>query len=171
MAQQKDVSAVASFNAWKKLGRHVKKGSKALKVWAPYQVTKKDEKGQPVLDKKGNEVKVTRFRLVPVFDVSQTEGKELARPIYNLEGTHQDYANLYRAAKETAEAKGVRFEISKEDMKANGYYNLNDNKIVIKAGMSEQQTLRTIFHEMAHSDLHNPKALEGQQLTLSLIHI
>lgn len=165
MAQQKDVSAVASFNAWKKLGRHVKKGSKALKVWAPYQVTKKDEKGQPVLDKKGNEVKVTRFRLVPVFDVSQTEGKELARPIYNLEGTHQDYANLYRAAKETAEAKGVRFEISKEDMKANGYYNLNDNKIVIKAGMSEQQTLRTIFHEMAHSDLHNPKALEGQQLT------
>ena len=165
VAQKKDASAVASFNAWKKLGRHVQKGQKALKIWAPYQVTRKDEKGQPVLDKKGQEVKDTRFRLVPVFDVSQTEGKELPQPIYELEGTHQDYANLYRAAKETAAAKGVRLEISKEQMEAHGYYSPSENKIVIRAGMSERETLSTIFHEMAHADLHNPKALEGQKLT------
>lgn len=165
VAQKKDASAVASFNAWKKLGRHVQKGQKALKIWAPYQVTRKDEKGQPVLDKKGQEVKDTRFRLVPVFDVSQTEGKELPKPVYELEGTHQDYANLYRAAKETAAAKGVRLEISKEPMEAHGYYSPTENKIVIRAGMSERETLSTIFHEMAHADLHNPKALEGQQLT------
>lgn len=165
VAQKKDASAVASFNAWKKLGRHVLKGQKALKIWAPYQVTRKDEKGQPVLDKKGQEVKDTRFRLVPVFDISQTEGKELPQPVYELEGTHQDYANLYRAAKETAAAKGVRLEISKEPMEAHGYYSPTENKIVIRAGMSERETLSTIFHEMAHADLHNPKALEGQKLT------
>ena len=165
VAQKKGASAVASFNAWKKLGRHVQKGQKALKIWAPYQVTRKDEKGQPVLDKKGQEIKDTRFRLVPVFDVSQTEGKELPKPVYELEGTHQDYANLYRAAKETAAAKGVRLEISKEPMEAHGYYSPTENKIVIRAGMSERETLSTIFHEMAHADLHNPKALEGQKLT------
>ena len=165
VAQKKDASAVASFNAWKKLGRHVQKGQKALKIWAPYQVTRKDEKGQPVLDKKGQEVKDTRFRLVPVFDVSQTEGKELPKPVYELEGTHQDYANLYRAAKETAAAKGVRLEISKEPMEEHGYYSPAENKSVSRAGMSERETLSTIFHEMAHADLHNPKALEGQKLT------
>ena len=165
VAQKKDASAVASFKAWQKLGRHVLKGQKALKIWAPYQVTRKDEKGQPVLDKKGQEVKDTRFRLVPVFDVSQTDGKELPQPVYELEGTHQDYANLYRAAKETAAAKGVRLEISKEPMEAHGYYSPTENKIVIRAGMSERETLSTIFHEMAHADLHNPKALEGQKLT------
>ena len=165
VAQKKDASAVASFNAWKKLGRHVQKGQKALKIWAPYQVTRKDEKGQPVLDKKGQEVKDTRFRLVPVFDVSQTEGKELPKPVYELEGTHQDYANLYRAAKETAAAKGVLLEISKEPKEEHGYYSPAENKIVIRAGMSERETLSTIFHEMAHADLHNPKALEGQKLT------
>jgi hypothetical protein len=165
VAQKKDASAVASFNAWKKLGRHVQKGQKALKIWAPYQVTRKDEKGQPVLDKKGQEIKDTRFRLVPVFDVSQTEGKELPKPVYELEGTHQDYANLYRAAKETAAAKGVLLEISKEPMEEHGYYSPAENKIVIRAGMSERETLSTIFHEMAHADLHNPKALEGQKLT------
>ncbi|WP_373197246.1 ArdC-like ssDNA-binding domain-containing protein [Streptococcus sanguinis] len=165
VAQKKDASAVASFKAWQKLGRHVLKGQKALKIWAPYQVTRKDEKGQPVLDKKGQEVKDTRFRLVPVFDVSQTDGKELPQPVYELEGTHQDYANLYRAAKETAATKGVRLEISKEPMEAHGYYSPTENKIVIRAGMSERETLSTIFHEMAHADLHNPKALEGQQLT------
>lgn len=165
VAQKKDASAVASFNAWKKLGRHVQKGQKALKIWAPYQVTRKDEKGQPFLDKKGQEIKDTRFRLVPVFDVSQTEGKELPKPVYELEGTHQDYANLYRAAKETAAAKGVLLEISKEPMEEHGYYSPAENKIVIRAGMSERETLSTIFHEMAHADLHNPKALEGQKLT------
>lgn len=165
VAQKKDASAVASFNAWKKLGRHVQKGQKALKIWAPYQVTRKDEKGQPVLDKKGQEIKDTRFRLVPVFDVSQTEGKELPKPVYELGGTHQDYANLYRAAKETAAAKGVLLEISKEPTEEHGYYSPAENKIVIRAGMSERETLSTIFHEMAHADLHNPKALEGQKLT------
>ncbi len=165
VAQNPKASAVASFKAWKSFDRHVKKGEKALKIWAPYQVTRKDEKGKPVLNKKGQEVKDTRFRLVPVFDVSQTEGKELPQPVYELEGTHQDYANLYRAAKETAAAKGIAFEISKEPMEAHGFYSPTDSKIVIRAGMSERETLSTIFHEMAHADLHNPKSLEGQHLT------
>ena len=165
VAQNPKASAVASFKAWKSFDRHVKKGEKALKIWAPYQVTRKDEKGKLILNKKGQEVKDTRFRLVPVFDVSQTEGKELPQPVYELEGTHQDYANLYRAAKETAAAKGIAFEISKEPMEAHGFYSPTDSKIVIRAGMSERETLSTIFHEMAHADLHNPKSLEGQHLT------
>ena len=96
------------------------------------------------------------FRLlVPVFDVSQTAGKELPKPIYELKGSYQDYGNLYKSAKEVSEANGVPISFSEDTKGAKGYYSPVSNKIVIKKGLSEQHTLKTIFHEMAHSDLHN----------------
>lgn len=160
LAQNPKISKVASANCWsEEFGRYINKGAKALRVWAPSTVTQKDPKtGQSMLDKDGNEIKVTRFRLVPVFDVSQTNGKELPKAIYELEGTHEDYANLYRAAKTVSLDKGISFKIdSNWSQKGNGYYSPKANEIVIKGGMSEQQTLKTIFHEIAHSDLHNPE--------------
>ncbi|QGH04090.1 PBECR4 domain-containing protein [Streptococcus dysgalactiae] len=169
LAQNPTVTAVASFKKWKDdFGRTVNKGEKSLRVWAPVTVNKKDSKtGEVILNKEGKPVKQTFFKLVPVFDVSQTNGKELPKLINELEGTHEDYANLYRASKEVSLDKGVAIEINNSPGEAKGYYSPNENKIVLKPGMSEQQTLKTLFHEMAHSDLHNNEAMKGKQLTRS----
>lgn len=169
MTQNPDASHVASFKKWKDdFERNVNKGEKALRIFAPITLKRKDPKTkEPLLDVNGNEQTYTSFKLVPVFDVSQTSGKELAKPIYDLEGTYEDYGNLYKSAKEVSEANGVPLSFSNDTGTANGYFSPKDNHIVIKQGMSEQQTLKTIFHEMAHSDLHNLKKLQEAPLKRS----
>lgn len=157
LRQNPNASYVASFKKWKdEFSRSVNKGEKALRIFAPITVKKKDPKtNEPLLDKDGKEITYTSFKLVPVFDVSQTDGKELPKPIYELKGSYQDYGNLYKSAKEVSEANGVPISFSENTKGAKGYYSPVRNEIVIKKGLSEQHTLKTIFHEMAHSDLHN----------------
>lgn len=157
LKQNPNASYVASFKKWKdEFSRSVNKGEKALRIFAPITVKKRDPKtNEPLLDKDGNEQTYTSFKLVPVFDVSQTDGKELPKPVYELKGSYQDYGNLYKSAKEVSEANGVRISFSENTKGAKGYYSPVSNEIVIKKGLSEQHTLKTIFHEMAHSDLHN----------------
>ena len=169
MTQNPDASHVASFKKWKDdFERNVNKGEKALRIFAPITLKRKDPKTkEPLLDENGNEQTYTSFKLVSVFDVSQTSGKELAKPIYDLEGTYEDYGNLYKSAKEVSEANGVPLSFSNDTGTANGYFSPKDNHIVIKQGMSEQQTLKTIFHEMAHSDLHNLEKLQEAPLKRS----
>ena len=162
--QNPNVSRVASFNKWKTdFERTVKKGSKALKIWVPYQVKTKISANQNELsfspsenEMEEKEVTVTRFKLGNVFDISQTEGKELPKAINELTGSVKDYEDLYRAAK--AVSMDNQVSISFEDIKresANGYYSPDDNRIVISKGLKGQEhILKTIFHEMAHSDLH-----------------
>ena len=162
--QNPNVSHVASFNKWKTdFERTVKKGSKALKIWVPYQVKTKISTNQNELsfspsenEMEEKEVTVTRFKLGNVFDVSQTEGKELLKAINELTGSVKDYEDLYRAAK--AVSMDNQVSISFEEIKregANGYYSPNENRIVISKGLKGQEhILKTIFHEMAHSDLH-----------------
>ena len=162
--QNPNVSHVASFNKWKTdFERTVKKGSKALKIWVPYQVKTKISTNQNELsfspsenEMEEKEVTVTRFKLGNVFDVSQTEGKELPKAINELTGSVKDYEDLYRAAKVVSMDNQV--SISFEEIKregANGYYSPNENRIVISKGLKGQEhILKTIFHEMAHSDLH-----------------
>lgn len=162
--QNPNVSHVASFNKWKTdFERTVKKGSKALKIWVPYQVKTKISANQNELsfspsenEMEEKEVTVTRFKLGNVFDVSQTEGKELPKAINELTGDVKDYEDLYRAAK--AVSMDNQVSISFEEIKregANGYYSPNENRIVISKGLKgQEQILKTIFHEMAHSDLH-----------------
>ena len=162
--QNPNVSHVASFNKWKTdFERTVKKGSKALKIWVPYQVKTKISTDQNELsfspsenEMEEKEVTVTRFKLGNVFDVSQTEGKELPKAINELTGSVKDYEDLYRAAK--AVSMDNQVSISFEEIKregANGYYSPNENRIVISKGLKGQEhILKTIFHEMAHSDLH-----------------
>ena len=162
--QNPNVSQVASFNKWKTdFDRTVKKGSKALKIWVPYQVKTKISANQNELsfspsenEMEEKEVTVTRFKLGNVFDVSQTEGKELPKAINELTGSVKDYEDLYRAAK--AVSMDNQVPISFEDIKkesANGYYSPDENRIVISKGLKGQEhILKTIFHEMAHSDLH-----------------
>lgn len=162
--QNPNVSQVASFNKWKTdFERTVKKGSKALKIWVPYQVKTKISANQNELsfspsenEMEEKEVTVTRFKLGNVFDVSQTEGKELPKAINELTGSVKDYEDLYRAAK--AVSMDNQVSISFEEIKresANGYYSPDENRIVISKGLKGQEhILKTIFHEMAHSDLH-----------------
>ena len=157
LRQNPRASHVASFKKWKdEFSRSVNKGEKALRIFAPITVKKRDSKtNEPLLDKDGKEITYTSFKLVPVFDVSQTDGKELPKPVYELKGSYQDYGNLYKSAKEVSEANGVPISFSENTKGAKGYYSPVSNEIVIKKGLSEQHTLKTIFHEMAHSDLHN----------------
>ena len=162
--QNPNVSRVASFNKWKTdFDRTVKKGSKALKIWVPYQVKTKIPVNQKELsfspsenEMEEKEVTVTRFKLGNVFDVSQTEGKKLPKAINELTGSVKDYEDLYRAAK--AVSMDNQVSISFEEIKrgsANGYYSPDENRIVISKGLKgQEQILKTIFHEMAHSDLH-----------------
>ena len=169
LMQNPEASHVASFKKWKdEFERSVNKGEKSLRIFAPITLKRRDPKtNEPLLDENGNEQTFMSFKLVPVFDVSQTNGKELPRPIYELEGTYEDYGNLYKSAKEVSEANGVPLSFSKDTKGSNGFYSVNNNEIVIKQGMSEQQTLKTIFHEMAHSDLHNMEKLQETPLKRS----
>ena len=136
LKQNPNASYVASFKKWKdEFSRSVNKGEKALRIFAPITVKKRDPKtNEPLLDK---------------------DGKELPKPVYELKGSYQDYGNLYKSAKEASEANGVPISFSENTKGAKGYYSPVSNEIVIKKGLSEQHTLKTIFHEMAHSDLHN----------------
>lgn len=167
--QNPEATHVASFKKWKDdFERNVNKGEKALRIFAPIMLKRKDPKThEPLLDENGNEQTYTSFKLVPVFDISQTNGKELAKPIYELEGTYEDYGNLYKSAKEVSEANGVPLSFSDDTGRAKGYYSPTNNEIVIKKGLSEQHTLKTIFHEMAHSDLHNLEKLQEVPLKRS----
>lgn len=169
LAQNPNATYVTSFKQWKEtFERSVNKGEKAMRIWAPMTIKQRDpETGKVLLDEKGNEKTALRFKLVPVFDVSQTKGKDLPKAIHELEGTHKDYANLYRAAKAYAESKGVKVIIDHTLKEAKGYYAAKDQTIVLKGGMSEQQTLKTFFHELAHSDLH---ASKGQTANLKYSH-
>ena len=162
--QNPNVTQVASFNKWKTdFERTVKKGSKALKIWVPYQVktTIPDKQkeltfGQPEKEMDQKEITVTRFKLGNVFDVSQTEGKELPKAIHELTGSVKDYEDLYRAAK--AVSMDNQVPISFEEIKrenTRGYYSPSENRIVISKELKgEEHILKTIFHEMAHADLH-----------------
>ena len=162
--QNPNVSRVASFNKWKAdFDRTVKKGSKALKIWVPYQVKTSIPVHQKELDftpaeneMEQKEIIVTRFKLGNVFDVSQTEGKELPKAINELTGDVKDYEDLYRAAKAVSMDNQVSIsfeEINRES--TNGYYSPDENRIVISKELKgQEQILKTIFHEMAHADLH-----------------
>ena len=162
--QNPNVTRVASFNKWKTdFERTVKKGSKALKIWVPYQVKTKIPENQKELnfspsekEMEQKEITVTRFKLGNVFDVSQTEGKELPKAIHELTGSVKDYEDLYRAAK--AVSMDNQVPISFEEIKrenTRGYYSPSENRIVISKKLKgEEHILKTIFHEMAHADLH-----------------
>ena len=162
--QNPNVTRVASFNKWKTdFERTVKKGSKALKIWVPYQVKTKIPENQKELnfspsekEMEQKEITVTRFKLGNVFDVSQTEGKELPKAIHELTGSVKDYEDLYRAAK--AVSMDNQVSISFEEIKrenTRGYYSPSENRIVISKKLKgEEHILKTIFHEMAHADLH-----------------
>lgn len=164
--QNPEASLVAGYHAWqKKFERHVNKGEQAIRIIAPVEEKRLVEKEkldpktkQPVLDAQGNpvmeetEVTVKRFRVVPVFDVSQTEGKELPSLAKELQGNVADYDLLFEAMKSVSPVP-IEFKAMKAGK--DGYYHLKDKKIALRQGMSEIQTVATAIHEISHAKLHD----------------
>ena len=170
LAQNPEARQVASFKQWKEnFGRYVKKGEKALRIFKPMTKIKKDENNQPILDKNGKPETVTFFGLVPVFDVSQTEGKEMPKAAEVKEQlTDLDYANLYRALMAIAKENDVSVRF--EEMKNNkhGYYSVPENQIVLRSNeMNKAQIIKTFLHEMAHAELHHADNPQKENLTRS----
>jgi hypothetical protein len=153
LAQKPDASLIAGAGKWKKdFGRYPAKGSKALYIYsAPKQYTLKDENGNPKLDEQGNEIKRSYYKLLPVYDVSQTAGKELPKPVHELTGKVENYESLFLAINKCITSP-VRFEKLEGD--THGYFNPSQNEIVLKSQMSEKQTIKTLIHEATHSELH-----------------
>ena len=170
LAQNPEARQVASFKQWKEnFGRYVKKGEKALRIFKPMTKIKKDENNQPILDKNGKPETVTFFGLVPVFDVSQTEGKEMPKAAEVKEQlTDLDYANLYRALMAIAKENDVSVRFEEMENNKHGYYSVLENQIVLRSNeMNKAQIIKTFLHEMAHAELHHADNPQKENLTRS----
>ena len=170
LAQNPEARQVASFKQWKEnFGRYVKKGEKALRIFKPMTKIKKDENNQPILDKNGTPETVTFFGLVPVFDVSQTEGKEMPKAAEVKEQlTDLDYANLYRALMAIAKENDVSVRFEEMENNKHGYYSAPENQIVLRSNeMNKAQIIKTFLHEMAHAELHHADNPQKENLTRS----
>ena len=170
LAQNPEARQVASFKQWKEnFSRYVKKGEKALRIFKPMTKIKKDENNQPILDKNGKPETVTFFGLVPVFDVSQTEGKEMPKAAEVKEQlTDLDYANLYRALMAIAKENDVSVRFEEMENNKHGYYSVPENQIVLRSNeMNKAQIIKTFLHEMAHAELHHADNPQKENLTRS----
>ena len=158
---------VKGYSQWQKeFDRHVKSGEKGIKIFAPapYKVKKLVDKidpdtRKPILDSEGKTVKeekevtVPAFKVVTVFDISQTEGKEFPDlSVKPLLADVEQYEDFF-AALEKASPVPIAFEQITNG--ANGYFSLTDKRIAIKAGVSELQAVKTAIHEIAHAKLHD----------------
>ncbi len=165
LAQNNQASRVAGFQTWKKLDRHVKKGAKALYIYAPLVTDKKDKEGNLIVDDDGQPIKNSRFLLKPVFDVSQTDGETpLPSLVNNIEEDLDDpkkFASYYKLLKELSP---VDVMIKPIETTANGYYHTKDKHIVVKEGLGEVMTLKVLLHEITHARLHsNSSTLFGDE--------
>ena len=171
--QRPDATLVAGYNKWKnQFERHVKRGEHGITIIAPTPFKKKIEEQKldpdtkaPMLDQDGKvimeerEVEIPMFRPVKVFDVSQTDGKPLPELASSLSGNVQNYEAFMEALRRSAPVP-----LSVEPMAANmdGYFSPDQQRIAIRAGMSEVQTVSAAVHEIAHSKLHDPKKYEAE---------
>lgn len=172
--QMPEASRVASFNNWRdKFHRNVKKGEHGIKIIAPTPYIKKVEEmkrdpetNAPMVDQNGEvimeekQIKIPRFKVVTVFDVSQTYGEPLPQLAANLTGDVQQFDIFMEALKRSAP---VPVEIQPLASNMDGYFSAKEQKIVLREGMSEVQTICAAVHEIAHSKLHTKEAMAEQK--------
>lgn len=162
--QRPDASLVAGYGAWQKnFDRHVKKGAKGIKIISPVKIKMEVDD-----DKSGNEgakktIEVTKFKVSTVFDVSDTEGKELPSiGVDKLTGEVDKYHQMTKAIKNISK---VPIEYKDISGGAKGYFSVKENKIVVQKDMPQAQTLKTLIHELAHSILHgNPDKEKNEEM-------
>lgn len=164
--QKPDASLVAGFNKWRdEFERHVKRGEKGIKILAPapYKIKKELEKldpdGKPIIGEDGKpvteqkEITIPAFKVVSVFDVSQTDGKEIPDiAVDSLTGSVEQYEDFFKALEQTSPVP-VGFE--RIESGAHGYYHNAEKRIALNEGESELQTIKTLIHEIAHAKLHD----------------
>ena len=167
MQQKPEATYVAGMKSWEaNFDRRVNKGETAIRILAPVTYKKElktivtDQEGVPVLDQDGNTVwqqeeqKAIGFKVAYVFDLSQTHGKELPELVHTLDGKLDNYEDIRKAVESAAPCRVDYWALGAN--KANGFYSPQNNRIVIKKGMEEAQTIKTLLHETAHARLHNP---------------
>lgn len=163
-------TSVAGYNDWKKkFGRQVKRYEKGIQILAPYHFTylveyeKKDPAtgrtlygpdGKPLTERRRENA--TRFRIATVFDVSQTEGRELPSLVSDLSGDVPDFENVYASL---AALCPLPMELGPVPGTAKGYASFAENRVVVRSSMSQAQTIKTLIHETAHAKLHPPDFL------------
>ena len=164
--QMPHASHVAGFNKWKnQFGRHVKKGERSIKIIAPTPFKKKVEEIKrdpdtkaPVLDQDGKaileekEIQIPMFKVVSVFDVSQTEGKPLPQLASDLKGDVQNYEIFMEALRRSSP---VPMKVAPIRDSADGFFSADTQSITLREGMSEVQTVSAAVHEITHAKLHN----------------
>ena len=164
--QKPDATLVAGYNKWEnQFERHVKRGEHGITIIAPTPFKKKIEEQKldpdtkaPILDAEGKavmeerEVEIPMFRPVKVFDVSQTDGKPLPELASTLSGSVQNYEAFMEALRRSAP---VPLSVESMAAKMDGYFSPDQQRIAIREGMSEVQTVSAAVHEIAHSKLHN----------------
>lgn len=158
-----DATLVKGYESWKKLGRQVMRGEKGIPILAPTPYKKEvevnkidpatqkaelDENGQPVNVKM--QLTIPSFKIVHVFDVSQTDGEPLPTIASELKFDVENYDQLLASIK-AASPCPIEF---KDTGQANGYYDRNTNFIAVKATLSQAQTIKTLIHEVAHATMH-----------------
>lgn len=159
LGQYPSASLIAGYNSWKNnFNRQVNKGEHAIKILAPYQIKIKQEKDQENNEEPTQEeVKVTRFHLVNVFDISQTTGDPIPELVTDLKGTSHDAEALIQAILDVATIE-IQFIEQENDVSlqngAKGYYSPVEDKIVVNSNLDTIQKAKTLVHEYAHSILH-----------------
>lgn len=157
--QRPDASLVACYKAWQmKFNRQVKKGENGIKILAPiphkFEKVENDENGKEIK----KEINYTTFRAISVFDISQTEGEDIPHFVSDLQGAVENYGEIVEKLKALSPVP-VTFEAFEGS--ANGYFSHVEQRIVVQPDLSEQQSLKTLIHEIAHAILHNQE--DGEQ--------
>ena len=172
--QKPDATLVAGFNKWKdQFGRYVRKGEKGIQIIAPTPFLKKTQEPvldpdtqAPMLDADGNAmyeektVKIPMFKPVSVFDVSQTEGRPLPQLASTLNGDVQQYEAFMEALRRSSP---VPVQMETMGAGTDGYFRAAQQRLALREGMSQVQTVSAVIHEIAHSKLHNYDHVDSQE--------
>lgn len=164
--QKPDATYVAGYTSWEKnFGRQVQKGEKGIRILAPspYKINKDVEMvdpvtQKPVIGKNGEPLRervqttIPAYKVTTIFDISQTQGKDLPEITTELKGDVREYEKFFEALKRVSP---VPIEIQNIRNGANGFYHLEEKQIVIREGMSEMQNIKTAIHEISHAMLHD----------------
>lgn len=170
--QKPDATLIAGAKKWNEsFGRYINKGEKGFTIYAPSEHKVKDLNGDFVLDEDGKVKTNIRFIPVKVFDVSQTNGKELSLNSVELENNVENYVDIYKALKEIADKDNIKIVfVDKELMpRAYGSYTPAKNTIELRKGMGQGDTLSTLIHELAHAK-YQSKTITTEEYALNELH-
>ena len=150
---------ISSFSGWKSIGRKVKKGEKGIRIIAPVTIKVRQKSDEENQESPEEQEKLVAFRFAYVFDLEQTEGKELPfLSAAELTGKVPDYSKLMSAIRKISPVS-IHYENLEATVK--GYYDLTAKEIIIRSGMSELHTVKTALHEITHVLLHSDRMIRN----------